>query len=172
MEDTADRPHRLNALLRWASLVALIAVCVAAAWIGGKGYLDARDLKQTDESRSEVLAAAERKVVQLTTIGAKTSEDDIERLLEGTSTNFREEFAAQADSFVSSLRQGEVDASGEVVAAGVKQLGDDSATVLVAATGSVSNKEAAGVQPRYYRLLVRLVRDDGAWLVDGMEFVS
>lgn len=172
MEEAADRRAAMTERLRWASLVVLSTVCVVAAWTAVTGLLDARDLDRREDARAAAVEAAEKKVVDLTTLRAESGEQDLARLLEGTTPTFREEFEAQADSFVAALRQGKVDAEGKVTEAAVKQLGDDTASVLVAASGSVSNSEVQDAQPRYYRLLVNLVRDDDDWLVDRMEFVS
>jgi Mce-associated membrane protein len=59
-----------------------------------------------------------------------------------------------------------------VVALGVGDLDEDSATVLVAANSTVAN---TGTSPegerRYYRLRLELVREDDRWLTSDVQFV-
>lgn len=60
----------------------------------------------------------------------------------------------------------------EVTAAAVKDLSGDRATVLVATTGTVTNRTARKPVDRTQRLLVSLVNEDSAWLVDDLTYVS
>ena len=79
---------------------------------------------------------------------------------------------AQRDTRVSEAERTEATSTGEVVALGVGDLDDDSATVLVAANSTVTNSgTGAEGQVRYYRLRLDLVREDGRWLTSAVEFV-
>jgi len=63
--------------------------------------------------------------------------------------------------------------TGEVVWAGLVAADDDSATVIVASSGSVSNKTTDfKAVPRNYRLQVDLVNQDGTWLTRDLQFVE
>ena len=59
-----------------------------------------------------------------------------------------------------------------MVALGVGELDDESATVLLAANSTVTNRSTRDEgQVRYYRLRLDLVRDGGRWLTSDVEFV-
>jgi Mce-associated membrane protein len=59
-----------------------------------------------------------------------------------------------------------------VVSTGVVKFEGGSATVIVAAVGTVKNKDATDAEPRNYRLRVDLRESHGRWLVSGLEFVA
>jgi Mce-associated membrane protein len=62
--------------------------------------------------------------------------------------------------------------AGLLVAIGVGDQDEDSATVLVAANSTVTNSDTGGEgQVRYYRLRMRLVREGDRWLTSDVEFV-
>ena len=73
--------------------------------------------------------------------------------------------------YLSSLSN-EVVATGEVVSSGVVEVEDDSAVVVVAARGTVDNRNSAAPEPRSYRLEVRLEQVDDTWLVSSLRFVA
>lgn len=63
--------------------------------------------------------------------------------------------------------------TGEVVWAGVVAVDDDSATVIVASSGSVSNTTTKQKPvPRSYRLQLDLTLEDGQWLTRDLQFVA
>ena len=63
--------------------------------------------------------------------------------------------------------------TGEVVWAGVVAVDKDSATVIVASSGTVSNKTTKfEAVPRHYRLQLDLTLEDGQWLTRDLQFVD
>ncbi len=63
--------------------------------------------------------------------------------------------------------------TGEVLWAGVVAVDDDSATVIVASSGTVSNKTTKfEAVPRSYRLQLDLTVVDGQWLTRDLQFVA
>ena len=61
----------------------------------------------------------------------------------------------------------------EVLWAGVVAVDDDSATVIVASSGTVSNKTTdSRAVPRNYRLQLSLMLQDGEWLTNDLQFVA
>ena len=62
--------------------------------------------------------------------------------------------------------------TGEVVWAGVVASDEDSATVIVASSGTVSNKTTEfKAVPRNYRLQLDLAFEDDQWLTRDLQFV-
>ncbi|TWG91557.1 Mce-associated membrane protein [Nocardioides sp. J9] len=153
------------------SLVLLAATLVLLGLSVERG-LAWSDERQRASDAEEVVAAASAEVAGLVDISSSTSEADLDALLDGATAGFRTELEAQAEQLRKALVDNKVTATGEVVSAGVVELGEDRATVIVAAAGSVRNKSTKKAEPRNYRLRVELSEVDEKWLVSGLEFVS
>jgi Mce-associated membrane protein len=161
----------LRARLSWqAGAVAMIAVVLLA--VGGERALAWQDQRDRAADEKDAAAAATAEVEGLIDISSSTSEEDIAKLLEGATAGFRSELEAQADRLRKTLSENKVAATGEVVSTGLVKLEDGRATVIVAAVGTVKNKQIAKAEPRNYRLRVDLQQDDDRWLVSGLEFVA
>lgn len=134
------------------------------AWQGQRQHL-------ADERAAA--AAAKAEVDGLVGISSATSEEDMATLIDGATAGFRTELEAQADRLRGDLRQSKVATQGEVVSTGVVALDEHRATVVVAATGTVSNgRTKQGGTTRNYRLRVDLQKHGERWLVSRLEFVS
>jgi len=161
----------LRARLSWqVGAVAMIAVALLA--VGGERALAWQDERDRAADEKDAVAAATAEVEGLIDISGSTSEEDVAKLLEGATAGFRSELEAQADRLRKTLSRNKVAATGEVVSTGLVKLEDGRATVIVAAVGTVKNKQTAAAEPRNYRLRVDLQQDDDRWLVSGLEFVA
>ncbi|WP_156393629.1 hypothetical protein [Nocardioides sp. Root140] len=145
--------------------VCLILITAQRAW----SWQTEREVRAGED---DAIAAATAEVEGLINISSSTTDNELEKLMDGASANFRTEFEEQADRLLKELKRNKVRSTGEVVSAGVVSFDDDKATVLVAAKGSVQNKKAKKAEPRNYRLRVDLDHTDGDWLVSGLEFVA
>ncbi len=131
-------------------------------------------LNRTDDdinARRAAVAAASTEVRALTSVSASTTDADLTKILDGATSDFRTQFKAQADVFRKSLQDAKVTSKASIVSAGLVSHSDTTATVLVAATGTVTNAKSTDAQPRNYRLRVDLTLVSGNWLVSGMDFV-
>lgn len=165
---------RLGQLLARTSVRTVAVTIVVVALIGltverGLTWQEHRERAAAAHAATE---AATSQVEKLITVSRSTAQDSIDALLDGATGDFRIEFEAQADSLRRALADSDVSTTGEVMSTGVVKASDDRATVLVAATGTVQNKQAEKPQPRNYRLSVDLEKVDGRWLVSGLEFVA
>lgn len=123
-------------------------------------------------AQREVAAAARAEAVAFLTVDHQDMDAVVDAVLAGATGDFAEQYAAQRDTLVSEAERTEATSTGEVVALGVGDLDDDSATVLVAANSTVANSGTGPEgQVRYYRLRLDLVRQDGRWLTSAVEFV-
>lgn len=150
-----------------AGLVVVVLLAVAT-WQA----LVWRSEGNTQDDREAAIAAASAEVEGLIGISGATSDADLKKLLAGATAAFRADLEEQADRLTQEVAKNKVEASGEVVSAGIVKFDDDRATVIVAAAGSVKNKSTKKAEPRNYRLSVDLQRTDGKWLVSGLEFVA
>lgn len=151
-----------------AVLVAVVAVLV----VGGERALAWQDERDRASDETAAVAAATAEVEGLIDVSGSTSEEDIAKLLEGATAGFRSDLEAQADRLRRTLSKNKVAAAGEVVSTGLVKLEDGRATVIVAAVGTVENKQTDEAEPRNYRLRVDLQQVDDRWLVSGLEFVA
>jgi Mce-associated membrane protein len=166
MSRTSTSPRPLWQLI---ALGAVLIALVAGAVLSG---LDWRRTRAAERDGHDAVAAARAEVLALTTVSAATTEDDIDRLLAGATSGFRDELERQTDAFREALVSADVTSTGEVVSAGLTALEDGTATVLVAASGTVANAKAKQPEPRNYRMRVDLTKVRDRWLVSGLEFVG
>lgn len=179
MEDAPDRSAGTVTSSRtltfsWDRLVGLVLLAVLVGLVAF-GLTCAKDVREGARSRSageSAVKAARTEVLALTTIGFDTSDAGIKRILDGATQGFRDQFEDQAKAFRAALTDSKVTSTGDVASAGLTKLAGDKAEVLVAATGTIKNKDTKSSQPRNYRLRVDLERVDGDWLVSNMEFVA
>jgi Mce-associated membrane protein len=151
-------------------LVVVVAVCLMV--VAGDRALAWQDERQQAADEKAAAAAATSEVEGLIDISGSTSKVDVAKLLDGATAEFRSELEAQAGSLRKALVKNKVTATGDVVSAGVVKLEDGRATVIVAAAGTVENKQTAEAESRNYRLRVDLQQHGDRWLVSGLEFVA
>lgn len=156
---------------RW--LAATLAVLVLALLVTGgvllPGWLDAR---AEDERRRAVLRAATAEVVAFTTLDYRDLEPSIERVLEGATGEFEQQFESSRAQLEQLSRDNESVSEGRVLEAGVVSMDEDSATVIVVADSQVTNKSTEQPQPRHYRLQLDLVLEGDRWLTSDLQFVG
>ncbi|WP_037043685.1 hypothetical protein [Pseudonocardia halophobica] len=146
------------------ALVALVAAAVAGVYAG---------IAQRSAADGRAAVDAARQVAtNLTTIKQDTADADLQRLLDGTTGDFKAEFEQRRGPFVQIVQQAKVSTEGQVVEAGLDSLDGDTARTLVAVHSTVTNSAATQPENRDYRLAVTLDRVDGRWLASSVEFVA
>src|SRR5882757_7296739 len=83
----------------------------------------------------------------------------------------RQEVLTYAQALQTILQQSRAGSRGTVSAAGIEEMGPDTAKVLVTVSATVSNSQAAA-QPVSYRLGVQLQREGDRWLASDVAFVQ
>jgi Mce-associated membrane protein len=157
---------------RWVAgglVVVLVALLVAVGLVlTGQDETDAG----LTAAQQEVAAAARTEALAFLTVDHRDMDPLIDAVLDGATGDFAEQYASQRETLTSEAVRTEATSSPEVVALGVGDQDDDSATVLVAANSTVTNAGTPDEgQVRYYRLRLQLVREDGRWLTDDLRFV-
>ena len=149
--------------------VALVALLVAIGLV-----VTSRDSVDDDltSAQREVAEAARVEALAFLTVDHTDMDPLIDAVLAGATGDFAEQYESQRDTLTSEAIRTEATSTGEVVALGVGDLDDDSATVLVAANSTVTNSGTGGEgQVRFYRLRLELVREGDRWLTDNLQFV-
>ena len=149
--------------------VALVALLVAIGLV-----VTSRDAVDDDltSAQREVAEAARVEALAFLTVDHTDMDPLIDAVLAGATGDFAEQYESQRDTLTSEAIRTEATSTGEVVALGVGDLDDDSATVLVAANSTVKNTSTGDKgQVRYYRLRLDLVREGERWLTSNVQFV-
>ena len=97
--------------------------------------------------------------------------EDVKRILDNTTGDFRKDFESQAPEFTKVAQESKVVTEATVNATAVDKMTRDTATVLVAVTTNVSNAASKEQQPRSWRLAVDVARDGGQIKLAKVEFV-
>jgi Mce-associated membrane protein len=157
---------------RWAIgglVVVLLGLLVAIGVVATSRESADEDLTAAQQ---EVAEAARTEALAFLTVDHEDMEPLIDAVLAGATGDFAEQYASQRERLTSEAIRTKATSTGEVVALGVGDLDDDSATVLVAANSRVTNTSTGSEgQVRYYRLRLDLVRQDERWLTSHVQFV-
>jgi Mce-associated membrane protein len=124
-----------------------------------------------DQRRAEYSAAARQSVVTLMSLDFNKAKEDVQRIIDNATGQFKDDFKSQADDFVKVAQDSKVITEVTVNATGVESMTDDTAVVLVSASSRVTNSAGAKQEPRSWRLSVNLKREGGQIKMEKVEFV-
>jgi Mce-associated membrane protein len=159
---------------RWLRrvLVALIALLVCAL-VAATGFMVWQHHKASAQRQrsAEFGAAARQGVITLMSIDFNKAKDDVQRIVDNSTGQFKTDFQAQADDMVKASQDAKVVTTATVASAAVQSMTDNSAVVLVAANSEVTNAAGAKKEPRTWRLSVTVARDGGQMKLSRVEFV-
>jgi Mce-associated membrane protein len=156
-----------GALVVPAALIALLVVLLLQASHGSV----------RDDVRQGAAAAARAEALNLTTIRYQTADADLGRILEGATGKLRGQFAQERSQFAATLARDKSRSQGSVLAVGVVTSSTSSGTarVVVAADATVTTAAANGRDEsvlKHYRMVMRLVKVHGRWLVSDVAFAG
>ena len=159
---------------RWRSS-ALAAIVLAAVlgllvWTGLRWY----DANQLAGAHQAALAAAKQTTVDFVTISASSVDSDLQRIADGATGDFKDEFTRGMPQVRQAVVENKVESTGQVLRAGLVSGDLDSAVVLVAIDASVKTAGAPDGRLSHYRIQVdvALDPDSGRWLVARLQFVG
>ena len=137
------------------------------AWMMWKHDRTAAEQRQ----RAEYAAGASQGVVNLMSLDFNHARQDVQRLMDSTTGDFKKDFEGQAGDFVKVAESSKVITVATVNAFAVQSSTDHTANVLVAVTTRVSNAAGKEQQPRSWRVSVDVIRDGGQIKLAKVEFV-
>ena len=163
----SDRPRRRFAVACLAVAAGIVVLAVAV------GVLLPHILagRATDDQRGEVSQVTRQMMTNLVTLHYTSAQADVNRLLDGATGTFRQQFGGAAATFRNVIEKGKVNSTGQVTEVGVQSVDDNNATVLAAVRAHVANSDAPQGEERNYRMRVSLAHQDGRWLVSDVSFV-
>jgi Mce-associated membrane protein len=152
---------------------AALVVLLTLGFLGASGYMmwEHRQHAAEEQRSAEFAAGARQGVVTLMSLDFNRAEDDVQRILENTTGDFRKDFESQAEDFTRVAQESKVVTEATVNATAVQSMTQDTATVLLAVTTRVSNVQSQEQEPRSWRLAVDVARDGGQIKLAKVEFV-
>jgi Mce-associated membrane protein len=165
--DSVAPPRRRSALTSWLVSAALVALLAASVAFAVKTWGDHRADVASDKDRSAALSVAQQFTLRLDDISYKDLTGYGKSVAPLLTPKMQTDFKSSFTSFDAAFKAIQLTSKGTVQAAGVQDIDQDSATVLVIHDVNVTSKGC--VQPPYKRMKVDLRKINGTWLVDNFE---
>ena len=160
---------------RWLAMLVVLLVLAAGlgAAISWRTHGDRADAATQQERYGDVLAAADTEVTAFVNMRYDRASASVEAVAHGATGAFRDHYVRSARTVIRVLQRNRSLMTGRVVWSGVAAVSPDRATVIVATTGTVSNRRTDGQpRPRNFRFRVTLDHASGRWLTSDIEFVG
>jgi Mce-associated membrane protein len=159
-------PSVRRAMLLGAAIV--VSLSVLLGWLGFRAY----QTHQEQALRSQLLQAARQGALNLTTIDWQHAEGDMQRILDGATGQFRDEFASRSQPFIEAVKQAKSTSIGTITEAGLESEKGGDARVLVAVAVKTSTAGAPEEDPRAWRMRITVQKDGDQAKVSNVEFVA
>jgi Mce-associated membrane protein len=160
----------LSGLSRVLAAAAILAIC---GLLGASGWMlwHHHTVLAERQRSAAYVAAARQGVVNLTSLDFNKAKEDVQRVLDSATGEFRDDFQRRADDFASVVKDSKAVTEGSVTASAVESMSKDSAVVLVLANERVTNSAGAKDDPRAFRFRVSVVREGDQLKISKVEFV-
>ncbi|OBK28158.1 hypothetical protein A5634_21020 [Mycobacterium asiaticum] len=168
-----DRVRNAIRFPKWTTLAKAIAVLLIVGFCGLSAYFVWQHKEATDREQKAAafIAGAKQGVVNMTSLDFKKAKEDVQRVIDSSTGEFRDDFQQRAADFTKVVEQSKVVTEGTVNAAAIESMDGHSAQVLVSATSRVTNSAGAKDEPRAWRLRVTVTEEDGQYKMSKVEFV-
>jgi len=155
------------------TIAAALVVVLSLGLLGVSGWMmwQHRQTVAEQQRSAEFAAAARQGVVTLMSLNFSHAKDDVQRIIDNTTGDFKKDFEGQAGDFTKVAQDSKVITEATVNSTAVQSMTRDTATVLVAVTTRVSNVASKEQGPRSWRLSVDVARDGGQIKLAKVEFV-
>lgn len=168
------KPTRQRFRATKVALVLMVAAVVGiCGLLGLSGYLvwHHHDAVAQRQQTAAFVAAAKQGVVNLMSLDFNKAKHDVQRIIDSSTGEFKDDFEKRAEDFTTVVEQSKVVTEGSAKATGVESMGRDSAVVLVLANERVTNSAGAKEEPRAFRLRVSVSREGDQIKMSKVEFV-
>jgi Mce-associated membrane protein len=161
---------RLPSLSATAKVAAIVLICVFA---GASGYMvwQDHDAINREQRAANFVAGARQGIVNMTSLDFNRAKEDVQRVLDSSTGQFRDDFQQRAKDFTAVVEKSKVVTQGTVNAAAVESMDEHSASVLVSATSRITNSAGAKDEPRAWRLRVIVTEESGQYKMSKVDFV-
>ncbi|OBH04581.1 MULTISPECIES: Mce protein [unclassified Mycobacterium] len=156
--------HVGSALVAGSVIVA--ALTALAGWFGYHAF----QKHEEQARRDSFVRTARQAAVNLTTINYTEAEADVQRILDGATGAFRDDFEQRSKPFIDVVKAAQSKSEGTVTDAGLESQRGDAAQVLVAV--AVKSRTAGGEEaPREWRMRIEVRSVAGDPKVSNVVFV-
>lgn len=157
----------------WLAVTATVSTLLIIASGAATGVMWWQHRQAVDDRHHslEFAGAARQGVTDLMSLNFGNAKDDVQRLINDTSGDFRKDLESHRDDFITAVQDSKVITTGLVKAVAVQSLSADSATVLVAASSKVANATGESQEQRTWRVTVTLTRVGGQLKMSKVEFM-
>lgn len=149
-EDDSDpvrRSRKVTGIVKYAAVILAVlgiaALASTSAWIVVKH----QQAEQRRDLSAQFSAAARQGVVSLMSLDFNRAQQDVQRIIDNSTGQFREDFQSQAEEFAKVAESSKVVTEANVTATAVQTMTDDTADVLVAAASTITNAQGAKEDP-------------------------
>ena len=177
-EAAADSEPSRAAERRWSpplsrlAKLAAIAIIVGFVWLSVYMVLEHRQASERQQREAAFVAAAKLGVVYMTSLDFNRARADVQRLIDTTTGEFRDDFQQRADDFASVVAQSKSITEGTVNGAAIESVEGNSAAVLVLATSRTTNSPPGKDEPpKTWRLKVTVTEVGGRYKMSKVEYV-
>jgi Mce-associated membrane protein len=167
------RVPRVAGLSRLAMPLAVATTVVIFALLGASGWMLWHHHTAVAERQQSAayVAAARQGVINLTSLDFNHAQEDVQRVLDSGTGEFRDEFQRVAGDFASVVKDSKAVTQGSVKAAAVESMSKDSAVVLLLGNERITNSAGAKDDPRIFRFRVTVTRDGDQLKISKVEYV-
>jgi Mce-associated membrane protein len=162
--------RRLPSLPATAKVAAIVLTCVFALASGIMVWKD-HDAAERAQREASFVAGARQGIVNMTSLDFNRAKEDVQRLLDSSTGQFRDDFQQRAKDFTSVVEQSKVVTQGTVTAAALESMDAHSASVLISATSHITNSAGAKDEPRMWRIRVTVTEEGGQYKMSKVDFV-
>jgi Mce-associated membrane protein len=161
------RVPNVSLALSTAAAVAIVGLLGASGWMAWQH----QQVVKEQQRAAAYSATARQGVINLTSLDFNRAKEDVQRVLDSATGEFKDDFQKRAEDFASVVKDSKAVTEGSVAATAIESMKNDSAVILVLATERVTNIAGAKDQPRTFRFRVSVVHDGDDLKVSKVEFV-
>ncbi len=164
------RRFNLVLLVLGLALGATLAVLLTR---GSEALPGQTEAEQRSQLYVDVSRAATAQVQAFLGIDHDNVDAQAQTVLDGSTGDFKEQYAAEVDNIKESAREQESTAVPSVLEVGISDVDTSTATVFVAANTQVTSKATKGETKTVpWRIQLDMEKVDGRWLTSGLQFVG
>ncbi|MCV7443922.1 hypothetical protein H7K33_16930 [Mycobacterium paraense] len=170
-EPVAEQPAWRRRLPAIAAVATVIAIC---AFVAVSAYMVSqhRDATENQQREAAFIAGAKQGVLNMISLDFNKAKEDIQRVIDGSTGQFKDDFQQRANDFISVVTQSKAVTEGTVNAAALESINGNTAVVLVSATSQVTNSPPGkDVPPLAWRLRVTVAKVGGQYKMSKVEYV-
>lgn len=156
-----------------ATIAGLLAVAIFGGLSGLLGYRLIQ-AQHNEEFHHDLVEAAKRGAVNLTTIDYEHADSDVQRILDSSSGDFHDDFKARSGAFADVVKKVKSKSSGTVTEAGLvpDTVRGGEGQVLVAVTVKTTTAGTAESEPRLWRMRLTVTKQGDDTKVSKVDFVA